>query len=213
MYLPPHFTETDIAALHALMRAHDFALLIAARGGMPEAAHLPFLLDPERGPRGTLIAHMARANTLWRAFDGAAEVLVVFQGPHAYVSPRWYEDGGAGAVPTWNYAAVHAYGVPRLIEGEVRTREILARLAATYEAGNSPPWTLESAPKTVANMLPGIVAFEIPIARLEGKWKLSQNRSAADRAGVVSALSESSDAGARGVAALMAAREGCKVPA
>ena len=213
MYLPSHFTETDIAALHALMRAHDFALIIAARDGVLEAAHLPFLLDPERGPQGTLVAHMARANKLWRAFDGTAEVLVVFQGPHAYVSPRWYEDGGAGAVPTWNYAAVHAHGTPHLIEGEARTREILTRLAAMYEAENPSPWTLETAPETVAKMLPGIVAFEIPIARLEGKWKLSQNRSAADRAGVASALSGSSDAGARGVAALMAGREGRKVRA
>ncbi len=213
MYLPPHFTETDIAALHALMRAHDFALIIAARDGVPEAAHLPFLLDAERGPQGTLIAHMARANKLWRAFDGTAEVLVVFQGPHAYVSPRWYEDGGAGAVPTWNYAAVHAYGTPRLIEDETRVREILTRLAAMYEAANPSPWTLESAPATVEKLLAGIVAFEIPIARLEGKWKLSQNRSAGDRAGVASALLASADAGARGVAALMAAREGRKAPA
>ncbi|MFN0042566.1 MAG: FMN-binding negative transcriptional regulator [Alphaproteobacteria bacterium] len=213
MYLPPHFTEADIAAMHALMRAHDFALIIAARNGVPEAAHLPVLLDSERGVQGTLVAHMARANTLWRAFDGTAETLVVFQGPHAYVSPRWYEDGGVGAVPTWNYAAVHAYGTPRLIEDETRVRQILARLAAKYESGSPSPWTIESAPRVVEKLLPGIVTFEIPIARIAGKWKLSQNRSAGDRAGVASALSASADAGARGVAALMAAREGRKAPA
>jgi transcriptional regulator len=206
MYLPRHFTESDTATLRAFVGANDFAVLVVVREGRPEAAHLPMVLDAARGPHGTLLAHVARANPIWRAFDGKAEALAVFHGPHAYVSPTWYADGGAAAVPTWNYAAVHAYGAPRIVDDPSAAHAVLARLTALYEKGPG-AWTMDDAAKTVDAMLPGIVAFEMPVERLEGKWKLSQNRTAEDRAGVMAALERSSDANAHATAALMRARE------
>ena len=187
MYVPPAFEKSDPAACHGLIEANSFGVLISQRpdGSAPVATHIPFLLDGTRGPNGTLIGHMARANP-HRELLGA-EALVIFQGPHAYVSPSWYEE--APAVPTWNYLAVHAYGTPRITDDPDRVRATLARLAEFHEAGRSPPWKFESLPGDyVDEMVRGIVVFEIPIARLEGKWKLSQNRSAADRKGVIEAL-------------------------
>lgn len=206
MYVPRHFKESDAAAMHALMRRHDFALLVATIDGVPEAAHLPFLLDAGRGPNGTLVAHMARENPLWRHLSADRPVLVVFQGPHGYVSPSWYAE--AGSVPTWNYAAVHAYGAPRLVDDAVRARAILDRLVELHESGFEKPWRTTDHEAVVTRMLPGIMAFEIPIDRLEGKWKLSQNKTAADRAGVVAALEAAGDPASRDLARLMAAREG-----
>jgi transcriptional regulator len=206
MYLPKHFRETDLAAMHAVMRAHDFALLIAERDGRIEAAHLPFLLDPARGEHGTLFAHMARANPLWRAFGETREVLVIFQGPHAYVSPNWY--AARGSVPTWNYVAVHVYGIARLIDDPQDVRSLLDRLVDVQERHQARPWRASDEPMLVDSMLPGIVAFEIPIARIEGKWKLSQNKGDADRESLIATLERSADPLARGVAAAMAAREG-----
>lgn len=206
MYLPRHFTENDPETLRAFVEANDFAVLVATREGRPEAAHLPMILDAARGPHGTLLAHVARANPIWRAFDGRTEALAVFHGAHAYVSPTWYADGGAAAVPTWNYAAVHAYGAPRVVDDPAAARAVLAKLTALYEKGPG-AWTMDFAAKTVEAMLPGIVAFEMPVARMEGKWKLSQNRTADDRAGVIAALERSSDANARATATLMRARE------
>ncbi len=205
MYLPGHFRETDLAAMHALMRAHDFALLIAERDGRIEAAHLPFFLDSARGEHGTLLAHMARANPLWRSLGADREVLVVFQGPHAYVSPNWYAT--PGSVPTWNYLAVHAYGISRIVDDPEEVRLLLDRLVEVQERNLPRPWRAADEPKIVESLLPGIVAFEIPIARIEGKWKLSQNKSRADRDSVKAALERSGDPLVRGVAAAMAALE------
>ncbi len=166
------------------------------------ATHLPFLLHRTRGTKGTLIGHMARANP-HRELLGA-ESLVIFQGPHAYVSPSWYED--APAVPTWNYIAVHAYGAPEIVDDAAEVRAVLARLIEVHEAGRSAPWQFESLPGDfIDGMVRGIVAFEIPIARLEGKWKLNQNRSAADRDGVIRALHAQGDPMAQAVAAAMEA--------
>lgn len=205
MYLPDHFRESDRGAMHALMRAHDFALLIAECDRRIEAAHLPFLLDSERGEHGTLLAHMARANPLWRAFGADREVLVVFQGPHAYVSPNWYAT--PGSVPTWNYLAVHAYGIARIVDDPEEARLLLDRLVEVQERNLPRPWQAADEPEIVESLLPGIVAFEIPIARIEGKWKLSQNKSRADRESVIATLERSGDPLVRGVAAAMAARE------
>jgi transcriptional regulator len=204
MYVPRHFAETDQDALRRLMRENDFALMVAVQDGRPEAAHLPVLLDESRGTHGTLLVHVARANPLWRAFDGKQEVLTVFQGPHAYISPNWY--ASPASVPTWNYAAVHAYGTPRIVSDNAGALAILERLVAHNERGEK-PWRMADWKELVDKMLPGIVAFEIPVARLEGKWKLSQNKTEADRRSVIDILGASPDPGARGVAALMAARE------
>jgi transcriptional regulator len=190
MYVPKPFAfpERTEAELHELIEAYNFGIVIAAAGPL-EAAHLPFVLDRSRGPLGTLIAHVARANPIWQRFADGLEVLAVFQGPHVYVSPDWY--AGRGLVPTWNYLAVHAYGVPPILESEEAVTAALARLTATMEAGLAPklPWTLaEIAEPSLKALKRGVVAFEIEIARLEGKRKLNQNRTAADRAGVIAAL-------------------------
>ncbi len=204
MYVPPAFEQSDLAACHGLIEANGFGTLVSAPAGTaaPEATHLPFLLDRTRGPKGMLTGHMARANPN-RELLGA-EALVIFQGPHAYVSPSWYED--APAVPTWNYLAVHAYGTPEIIDDPAAVRAVLARLVALHEAAPGAPWKLDSLPcDFVDDMVRGIVAFEIPIARLEGKWKLSQNRSVADREGVIRALHAQGDPMSQAVAGEMAA--------
>ncbi len=187
MYVPTHFAETDVARLHALVRAHAFATLVSAVDGAPFATHVPLLLDAERGALGTLVGHMARANPHWQAFDGGSPTLAIFHGPHAYVSPRWF--ASTLNVPSWNYEVVHASGAPRLLEDPAVVRGLLERSAATFEAGAATPWTLASVTENyVAGLQRGIVAFEIPIVRLEGKRKLSQNKSADDRAGIAAGM-------------------------
>jgi len=207
MYVPSHFAETDIGALHEIMRAHNFATLVSVVDGTPFATHLPFLLDPGPGPYGTLHAHMARANPHWRGFAGGGEAMVVFQGPHGYVSPSWYATREK-VVPTWNYLVVHAYGVPELIADAVAVRAHLERLLAVHESAMDHPWSLAGQPADfVAAMLKGVVGFEMPLTRLEGKAKLSQNRPAADRAGAIAGLSASGDPLALALAAAMTARD------
>lgn len=203
MYVPNHFAETDVARLRALMREHAFATVFAMLDGAPFATHVPLLLDAERGPLGTLVGHVARANPHARAFDGATPLLAIFHGPHAYVSPRWYQT--APAVPTWNYVAVHATGRARVLDDAAQVRALLARTAALYEAGADAPWTTEAASEHVEKRLRGIVAFEMPIETLEGKRKLSQNTTPADRAGVIAALRAQGDAASLSVAREMEA--------
>jgi transcriptional regulator len=205
MYVPKDFAFAEGAAaeLQDLIEAYNFGILVAA-GGPLEATHLPFVLDRTRGPLGTLIAHVARANPIWRRFAPEAEVLAVFQGPHIYVSPDWY--AARGLVPTWNYLAVHAYGVPRILDDEAAVTEVLARLTRTMEEGLAPkpPWSpAEIAAPSLSALKRGIVAFEIEILRLQGKRKLNQNRTAADRAGVVRALEASGEPEGLAVARLM----------
>jgi transcriptional regulator len=202
VYVPRHFDASDPGRCHALIRAEPFGTLVSVdEAGAPFATHLPFLLDADRGPLGTLLGHVARANPHWRLFD-ARPVLAVFQGPHAYVSPAWYE--AHPSVPTWNYVAAHAYGVPAILEEPARVTALLGRLVETHEAGRPDPWRLDSlAEDYLGGMLRGIVAFEIPIDRLEGKAKLSQNRGAGDRARVRAALAGGDDPVARAVAELM----------
>lgn len=205
MYIPAPFHVTDVATLHAFIRAHSFGVLITAAPDGLAATHLPFVLDASRGELGTLVAHMARGNPYWGAFDGTAEALAIFTGPHAYVSPRWYSS--ERNVPTWNYTAVHATGVPRLVEDPDRIRRNQDELVARYEAGAAAPWTMTDAPAHfIDGMLRGIAAFDLPIGRLEGKFKLSQNKSAADRAGAVAGLRATGDPLNAAVADLMAGR-------
>jgi transcriptional regulator len=200
MYIPASFAENDVGTLHALMRQNAFATLVSVCEGVPVASHIPFLLDAERGPHGTLLGHLARANPQWRLFD--RETLAVFQGPHAYVSPTWY--ASSPNVPTWNYAVVHAYGRPQVIEGGA-ARAVIERLVATYEGDGGGAWSTAAVPdEFVRQMLAAIVAFEMPVARLEGKFKLSQNRTEADRAGVVARLRLAGGPDSAAVAELMA---------
>jgi transcriptional regulator len=203
MYVPKHFAAPDVAWCHAHMRREPFAILVGVDDtGAPFATHLPVLLDEAPAPFGTLIAHVARQNPQWQLFAPDRPVLVVFPGAHAYVSPSWY--GQHPSVPTWNYIAVHAYGVPRVVEDPDRVRAVLERLVRTFEDGRPTPWSMDGlTDKYLDGMMRGIVAFEIPIDRLEGKAKLSQNRPAEDQARVRAALSAEDDALARAVAQLM----------
>jgi transcriptional regulator len=197
MYIPTAFRADDRAALYDLIDRNGFATLVTAVDGAPFATHLPLLLDRDRG---VLLGHVARANPHWRALDGSAESLVIFQGPHAYVSPSWYAT--SPAVPTWNYVSVHVYGVPRLLD-EAGLRDMLGRLVSQYESGRERPWTMDQPADYLRKMLQGIVGIAVPVTRIEGKFKLSQNRSAEDRAGVIGAL-RAGDAGEQALAELMA---------
>lgn len=203
MYTPKAFREDDIARLHQLMHDYSFATLITAQeGGLPLVSHLPFLLERERGPYGVLVSHMARANEQWHALLEDQEALVIFQGPHAYVSPSWYEPDPL-SVPTWNYAVAHAYGRPRIIKDGEAVYRILQALVDKNEAGFAQPWELHPPDEYTYKRMQALVAFEIEITRLEGKYKLSQNRPMHDREHVAAALAVSSDPQISGVAALM----------
>ncbi|HEY8122145.1 MAG TPA: FMN-binding negative transcriptional regulator [Myxococcota bacterium] len=196
MYTPDHFAESDLAALHALLRTHAFALLTTARPGeAPCATHLPLVIDAERGELGTLIGHVARANPHWRHFDGKTQALAVFSGPHTYVSARWYPT--AKQVPTWNYVAVHATGRPRVLDDPSDTFALLRDLMAQNERALAPAArAVGKGPRELADipfahldkLLRGIVAFELPIERLEGKRKLSQNKKPNERRALIAGL-------------------------
>lgn len=201
MYNPRSYRNENISELHDLIRRYNFAALFTHRNGESFSTHLPFMIDPERGPFGTLIAHMARANPHWKAFDGAPPSLVAFMGPHAYISPAWYQE--QVTVPTWNYMLVHAIGRVRLVEDDNALRTMVMRLVAQHEAPLGNPWDVRKAEEAMEVEIKGIVGFEIPIDRLEGKFKLNQNRSAEDRQGVVRALERSSHPDEREIARIM----------
>ena len=201
MYIPPAFRIEDAGKLAAFIQQHSFATLITHDGTAPFASHLPMLFRPGTGGHGTLVAHMARANPQWQHFASGSEVLAIFHGPHSYISPSWYQTGPA--VPTWNYAAVHAYGVPVLISEPERVLALLRETVAAYESAFAQPWTGDQFPEFIGKLMQGIVAFEMPVSRIEGKFKLGQNRPAADSQGVFEALSRSEDANDRALAQLM----------
>lgn len=188
MYIPSFFNQTDQSTLHDFMRAYSFATVVTTHDGKPFASHLPLFLDNATGSQGALVGHMARANPQWQAMQAGAEVLVTFNGPHAYVSPAWYE-ANALAVPTWNYMAVHAYGIARILSQEELV-QALHQLVHGYESAYAHPWQLELTELMREKMLGAIVGFEIVISSIEGKFKLSQNRSMDDRMRVMTQLSK-----------------------
>jgi transcriptional regulator len=200
MYIPSANRVDELQALHTLMQEYSFATLITIDHGRPFATHLPFMLDTTRGAYGTLIGHMARANPQWRHFDPTSEVLTIFQGPHTYISPAWYTQ--TNAVPTWNYAVVHVYGTPQLIEDEADLYKMLTSLVNLHESDKQPPWSIAWS-DSQHKLLKAIVGFEIPITQLEGKFKLSQNRSLDDQSGVSKALHNSSHSDAQLIAQMM----------
>ncbi len=210
MYQPASFTETRLDVLHAVMRAAPLASLVIHGPDGLDADPLPLLLDAAAGPYGTLAGHCARANPLWtRAGTGGIDALAIFHGPEHYVSPAWYpakrEHGRV--VPTWNYVVVHAHGRLRAIDDRDWLRAQLDALSAQQEAGAAAPWSPADAPTDYLERLLGaIVGVELRIERLAGKWKLSQNQSAANRAGVVAALAALDDPGAQAMAAGIVAR-------
>lgn len=173
LYVPPHFRVEDRGELVAFMREHAFATLVSSGDAGLHVSHVPLLVDAE-GEAIRLRGHVARGNAQWEALEGARHVVAIFQGPHAYVSPTWYATHPS--VPTWNYAVVHAHGSARLLD-EAELHEVVHELSAKYEAGNSPPWKMSELPAAyTSSMLAMIVGFEIEVARLDGKFKLSQNR-------------------------------------
>ena len=207
MYLPPHFSEPRVEELHRIVREHPLGVLVTHGPAGLDANHIPFEFDPERGPHGTLLAHVARANPLCTEFAGGADVMVVFRGVQGYISPNWYPSKHEThrQVPTWNYEVVHAHGRLRLVDDEKFVRGIVARLTRRHEATEPKPWKMGEAPADYLDrMLQAIVGVEIEVVRLEGKRKLSQNREARDVDGAVRALQE------RGQEALSSAMSGAR---
>lgn len=191
MYLPAHFKEERLPVLHDLIRSNPLATFVTLGAEGMVANHIPFLLDAERGPNGTLVGHVARANPLWKNTRAEVETLAVFTSADAYISPSFYptkrETGMV--VPTWNYAVVHAWG-PLVVHDDAEwLRGLVTRLTNTHEAKSKVPWEVTDAPADfIDKMLKAIVGIEIPIQRIEGKWKVGQNRTSADREGTVAGL-------------------------
>jgi len=186
MYIPYAFAEQRLSVLHGLIRSHPFATVITTGNRGIIASHVPVVLLPTSGPSGTLQFHLAKPNPQCEDLAAGAEVLAIFQGPHGYVSPTWYVT--AGRVPTWNYVAVHAYGTPSVMNDEGLV-EHLERLVAEYESARPNRWDAGRLPvESFAKLRGAIVGFDVTIARIEGKWKLGQNRTAADRAGAIAGL-------------------------
>jgi transcriptional regulator len=209
VYQPPHFQETRLEVLHELIRAHPLGLLVCNGEDGPVANPLPFLLDADAAPKGVLRAHLSRANPQWQAIRAQAEipVLVVFQGVDTYVTPSWYETKRqtGKVVPTWNYAMVQARGRAVIREDPAWLGQQIAALTNAHEAPRAEPWHVSDAPDAfIAGQMKGIVGIEIGIAELNGKWKVSQNRPAEDRAGVAEGLAAADDHISKTMAELVA---------
>jgi transcriptional regulator len=199
LYIPSHFRVEERSKLLAFMRDNAFATLISSGPGGLHASHVPLLAEEGAGGSVRLLGHVARANPQWKALEDAREVIAIFHGPHAYVSPGWYEHHPA--VPTWNYAVVHAHGKARAMD-EGGLRELVRRLSSAYEEGRSAPWRMEDlAPDYVSKLIGVIGGFTIEVEKLEGKFKLSQNRPGEDAARVREHLEAG---GETALAALMA---------
>ena len=192
MYRPDHFRSDDIAEMHALMRARPLAALVSAGASGLYATHLPTVLKAE-GEFGTIECHLARANPHWKDLAAGGEALMIFQGPEAYITPNWYASKAetGKVVPTWNYAAVHAYGRPQVMQDKAWLHRHVGELTAQQEASEAKPWAVTDAPESFIDvMLRGIVGFRFDIARLEGKWKMSQNREMRDRVATAAGLEQ-----------------------
>ena len=190
MYTPDHFRVDDLPQMHALMRARPLAALVSTGAAGLYATHLPTVLKND-GPHGTIECHLARANPHWKDLAEGNEALMIFQGPEGYITPNWYPSKAlhGKVVPTWNYAVVHAYGRPEVMKDKDWLRRHVGELTAQQETSEAQPWALSDAPDSyIEVMLRGIVGFRFAITRLEGKWKMSQNREAEDRKGVVAGL-------------------------
>jgi transcriptional regulator len=193
MYMPKPFEETRVEQLHALIRAHPLGALVVDGPDGLDANHVPFELDASAGTHGRLLAHVARANPLWQEAKDGSEALVIFRGPHAYISPNWYPSKHEShrQVPTWNYQVVHVHGRIRIRDDERFVRGLVARLTHVQEAqtGAARPWRMTDSPaEFIDGMLAAIVGIEIEIERIVGKWKLGQNREARDRVNAAETL-------------------------
>ena len=206
MYLPKHFEETRVQVLHELIRAYPLGALVVLTARGLDANHIPFEVDPDPTPLGTLRGHIARANPLWRDFSRDVEALAIFQGPGTYISPSWYptKRETAKVVPTWNYAVVHAHGALQFIDDRAWLRAFVEKLTNRHEAERRDRWKVTDAPPDyIDKQLGAIIGLEIPITRLIGKWKVSQNRPAQDRDGVVEGLLQEGGHSAAAIASLV----------
>jgi transcriptional regulator len=206
MYVPKHYSETRVEVLHEFIRANPLGALVTLTPSGLDANHIPFEIDPEPFPFGTLRGHIARANPLWRDVSQNTEALVIFSGPSAYVSPSWYprkrETGKV--VPTWLYAVVHAHGPLRIIDDKTWLRDFVETLTNRHEAGRYEPWKVSDAPADyIDRSISAIVGIEMPVTRLIGKWKVNQQRSAKDHAGVIEGLLQEGHASAAAMASLV----------
>jgi len=206
MYLPPAFAETDVAKLHEAIRHSGLATLVTLAADGLVSSHVPLLIDPGPAPYGTLLGHLAVANPQAKPPRLGVEALAMFLGPDAYVSPNWYKtrQETGKVVPTWNYVAIHAYGTLELFDDHQSLRALVARLTDHHEAALPKQWKVDDAPEPyVQSQLKGIVGFRLRVTRFDGKWKMSQNKSPADREGVKQALSQESDPIKQAVSALI----------
>ncbi|MEX2649521.1 MAG: FMN-binding negative transcriptional regulator [Alphaproteobacteria bacterium] len=211
MYLPHHFREDRLEAQHDFIRARPLGTLVTNGPRGLDASLVPFIVDAAASPLGTLRAHLARANPHWRIVEGAAEVLVLFQDAGTYVSPSWYATKRATGkvVPTWNYVVVQAWGRPRVIGDAGWLRTLVGALTERHEAGRPDAWSVNDAPPSfIEAQLKAIIGIEIAVTRIEGKWKVSQNRPEADRAGVIQALEAQGDDASRAMARWVRERGG-----
>jgi transcriptional regulator len=209
MYQPPHFREDRLDIQHALIRAHPLGMLVTLGSTGLVGNPIPFVLDAQGSALGTLKCHVARPNPQWKDFDPAHEALVIFQGVETYITPSWYvtKQETGKVVPTWNYATVHAWGRVQVRDDRDWIAQQIGELTASQESSRSEPWAVTDAPPAyVEAQIRGIVGLEIPISRIEGKWKASQNRPAADRTGVIDGLRAQDDEAARAMAAMVAER-------
>ena len=209
MYLPPYHVETDVAVMQALIQAHPLGTWVTSGADGLAANHIPFILDRTCGTHGTLRAHVARANPIWRTLSGGANSLVIFQGPQSYITPSWYPgkqiDGKV--VPTWNYTVVHTRGVANAIEDPVWIYQLITDLTRANESSNPQPWQVSDAPANfIEQMAKAIVGIEIALTGMEGKWKLSQDETLADRQGTIAGLAAQRNTNATDLARLVQER-------
>lgn len=210
LYLPTQFNETRVDVLHALMRARPLCTLVTTVESGLLADHLPVETSHEPAPFGSIRGHIARANPLWRGYRAGTPSLAIFQGPQVYISPSFYPSKArtGEVVPTWDYAVVHASGTLRFIDDCEWLRSLVAGLTRSHEMPRAEPWKIDDAPATyIDKMLKLIVGFEFSIASLSGKWKVSQNRAAEDRQGVIQNLRGAADADSRAIADMLASLE------
>jgi transcriptional regulator len=208
MYLPRLLEETDPATLHGLIRQYPLGMWVTQAEGELVGNHIPFLLDADRGPFGTLVGHVARANPVWESFSTTVASLIVFRGAETYITPSWYpsKQVHGRAVPTWNYAVVHATGMPRAIHDREWMLRLVTRLTDVQEASRAEPWKVSDAPaEHIERLLNNIVGIEIPLDRMVGKWKANQTSTPADKLGVIEGLLERGDSQSLEMAALVQA--------
>ncbi len=209
MFIPPSFAENDRTTLESFIQQNSFGTLVSLVNQLPFATHLPFLLDNESSEKGFLIGHMAKGNPQWQEIANQT-VLVIFTGPHTYISPSWYQD--QRTVPTWNYTVVHVYGPIEMIHEKVALLDIVQRSVRFYEQTMPQPWSFDSTSVMVDRLLEQIVGFRISIEKLEGKFKLNQNHSTDRRQKVVQALKAQPDENSQKIAHLMANELSIQIP-